>query len=171
MQFADGLAGWLLNGSFAEHASESHWHDYTCITEHGIAVLSAAVPQPEGFAVLAQKMFADDYLGAMVVFRGQFWTEDTAGEAAASRARLFIRVRMGRDIGSGRDIRTPVTEDAVLADPSNHIITVTGSLDWTRHAVTARVPDDCTIVVFGVFLVGPDRVELRDAELTRAAHW
>ena len=67
MQFADGLAGWLLNGSFAEHASESHWHDYTCITEHGIAVLSAAVPQPEGFAVLAQKMFADDYLGAMVV--------------------------------------------------------------------------------------------------------
>ncbi len=133
-------------------------------------MLSAAVPQPEGFAVLAQEMFADDYLGAVAVFRGQFRTEDTAGQAAASRAGLFIRVRRGQDIGSGRDIRGPLTEDAVLADPSNHIVTITGGPDWTRHEVTARVPDDCTIVVFGLFLAGPGRIELRDAELTRATH-
>jgi hypothetical protein len=35
-----------------------------------------------------------------------------------------------------------------------HIVTITGSRDWTRHEVTARVPDDCTTVVFGVFLAG-----------------
>jgi RNA polymerase sigma-70 factor, ECF subfamily len=167
MRFADGLEGWLLGGNFAEHASESHWHDYTCAAEHGTAVLSSAVPQPAGFAFLAQEMFADDYLGAVLVFRGRLWTEDTAGAAAASRAGLFFRVRRGRDIGSGRDIRGPLTEEAVLADPSNHIVTITGSRDWTRHEVTARVPDDCTTVVFGVFLAGPGRIELRDAELTR----
>jgi RNA polymerase sigma factor (sigma-70 family) len=166
-RFADGLDGWLLGGSFAEHASESHWHDYTCAAEHGTAVLSSAVPQPEGFAFLAQEMFADDYLGAVTVFRGQFRTEGTAVAAAASRAGLFLRVRRGRDIGSGRDIRGPLTEEAVLADPSNHIVTITGSRDWTRREVTARVPGDCTTVVFGVFLAGPGRIELRDAELTR----
>jgi RNA polymerase sigma-70 factor (ECF subfamily) len=164
MRFVDGLDGWLLSGSFAEHASESHWHDYACAAEHGIAILSAAVPQPEGFAFLAQEMFADDYRGTVVVFRGQFRTEDTAREGTASRAGLFLRV----DIGSGRDIRGPLTEDAVLADPGNHIVAITGSRDWTRHEVTARVPDDCTTVVFGVFLAGPGRIELRDAELARA---
>ena len=71
MGFADGLDRWLLGGSFAEHASESHWHDYTCAAEHGTAMLSSAVPRPEGFAFLGQEMFADDYLGATVVFRGR----------------------------------------------------------------------------------------------------
>jgi RNA polymerase sigma-70 factor (ECF subfamily) len=163
MGFADGLDRWLLGGSFAEHASESHWHDYTCAAEDGTAVLSAAVPRPEGFAFLVQEMFADDYLGATVVFRGRFRTGNPA-----SRAGLFIRVRRGRDIGLGRDIGGPMTEEAVLADPSNHIVTITGGRDWTGHEVRARVPDDCITVAFGVFLAGPGRIELRDAELTRA---
>jgi hypothetical protein len=81
---------------------------------------------------------------------------------------LFLRTERGRDIGSGRNIRGPLAEDTVLADPSNHIVTVTDGSDWTRHEVTARVPGDCTTVMFGVFLTGPGRVELRDAELARA---
>jgi RNA polymerase sigma-70 factor (ECF subfamily) len=161
MRFGDGLDRWLLGGSFAEHASESHWHDYACAAGNGIAVLSAAVPQPEGFAFLAQEMFPDDYLGAVAVFRGQVRTEDTAGAAGGRRAGLFLRV------SRGQDIRGPLTEDAVLADPSNHVVNTTGGRDWTRHEVTARVPDDCTAVVFGVFLAGQGRIELRDAELTR----
>lgn len=168
LRFADGLDRWQLGGSFAEHASESHWHDYTCVAEHGTAVLSAAVPQPEGFAFLAQEMFADDYLGAVVVFRGQVRTEDTAGATGGRRAGVFLRVSRGRDIGSGRDIRGPLTEDAVLADPGNHIVDTTGSRDWTGHEVTVRVPGDCTSVMFGVFLAGQGRIELRDAELARA---
>jgi len=166
MGFADGLDRWLLGGSFAEHASESHWHDYTCAADHGTAVLSSAVPRPEGFASLGQQMFADDYLGAVIVFRGQFRVSGAAGAETASRAGLFIRVRR-QDTGSERDIRRPLTEDAVLADPGNHIVTIAGGRDWTRHEVTARVPDDCDTVVFGVFLAGPGRIELRDAEFSR----
>jgi RNA polymerase sigma-70 factor, ECF subfamily len=159
MGFADGLDRWVLGGSFAEHASESHWHDYTCAAEQGTAMLSSAVPRPEGFAFLGQEMFADDYLGATVVFRGRLRTGHPA-----SRAGLFLRVRR-----SGWDIRGPLTEEAVLADPANRIVLVADGRDWTGHEVTARVPGDCTTVVFGVFLAGPGRIELRDAELTRDA--
>ena len=42
-------------------------------------MLSSAVPQPEGFAWLAQEIFADDYRGAAVTFRGQFRTPDGHG--------------------------------------------------------------------------------------------
>jgi bifunctional DNase/RNase len=166
MEFADGLDRWWLGGSFAEHVSESHWHDYACAAEHGTAVLSSAVPRPEGFAFLAQEMFADDYLGATVVFRGRLRTGDTAG--AVRRAGLFLRVRRTRDIGTGRDIRGPMTEEAVLADPSNHIVTIEGGRDWAAHEVTAEIPGDCTTVVFGVFLAGPGRIEVREAELACA---
>jgi RNA polymerase sigma-70 factor (ECF subfamily) len=161
MGFADGLDRWRLGGSFAEHASESHWHDYAWAAEHGTAVLSAAVPRPEGFAFLAQEMFADDYLGAAVVFRGRLRTGNTAG--AASRAGLFLRV-MG-----GRDIQGPMTGKAMLADPGNHIVTIAGGPDWAVHEVTAAVPGDCDTVMFGVFLAGPGQIELRDAELADGA--
>jgi RNA polymerase sigma-70 factor, ECF subfamily len=168
MLFAAGLDRWLLGGSFAEHASESHWHDYTCAAGHGIAALSAAVPQPEGFAFLAQQMFAEDYLEAVITFRGQIRISSEDGEKAARRAGLFLRIERANDIGSGRNIRGPLTEDAVLADPSNHIVTITASGEWSGHEVTARVPGDCTTVMFGLFLAGPGRIELRNAELARA---
>ena len=108
LAFADGLDGWLLNGSFAEHASHSHWQDYACTAEGGIAVLSAAVPQPGGFAFLGQEMYADDYRGAVVTFRGEF-----RSEAAADRAGLFLRVSQ-----DPRGIRGPLTERAALDDPA-----------------------------------------------------
>ena len=82
---------WLLGGSFAEHTSESHWHDYTCAVGHGVATLSAAVPQPHGFAFLAQEMFADDYIEAVITFRGQIRISRAHDEKAAGRAGLFLR--------------------------------------------------------------------------------
>jgi len=159
LAFSDSLDGWLLNGSFAEHASHSHWQDYACAAERGIAVLSAAVPQPSGFAFLAQEMYADDYRGGAVTFRGEFRTE-----AAADRAGLFLRVSQ-----DPRGIRAPLTERAALDDPANIIVTIAGNRDWTSHEVTARVPDDANTVMFGMFLAGRGRIELRRAELTRGA--
>jgi len=161
LAFADGLNGWLFGGSFTEHASESHWHDYSCATEHGSAVISSAVPQPDGFALLGQEMFADDYRGAVVAFRGEFRTEDVPGRGAAGRAGLFLRVN------EGRAIQGPLTERAVFDDPDNNIVTIAGGPDWTSHEVAARVPDDSDAVVFGIFLAGRGRVELRSAQLTR----
>jgi RNA polymerase sigma-70 factor (ECF subfamily) len=155
LDFAAGLAHWVLGGSFTENALQSHWDDYQAAADHGTAVLSAAVPQPEGFAWLAQEIFADDYRGATVTFRGQF-----QAPAGAARVGLFLRVM------KPRDLRGPFTAQAALADPANHIVTLEGPGDWTTREVTAPVPDDANTVAFGVFLVGPGRIELRTPQLT-----
>ena len=158
LTFGDGLDRWLLGGSFTGHASHSHWQDYAIAAADGIAVLSATVPQPAGFAFLGQEMFADDYRGAVVTFRGEFRTGAVAG-TDANRAGVFLRIVSGRDVGQ------PLTERAAINDPDNHIVTIPGERDWVSHEVTARVPDDANTVAFGVFLAGPGRIELRDAEL------
>jgi hypothetical protein len=159
---ADGLDGWFLSGSFTEHASHSHWQDYSCAAEQGTAVLSSAVPKPVGFAFLAQEIYADDYRGTAVTFSAEFRTDDPAGTATAGRAGLFLRANREWDI------RGPLTESAVLADPNNTIVPIAANRDWTRHEVTAQVPDDADLVVFGIFLAAPGRIELRHPNLTRA---
>jgi bifunctional DNase/RNase len=174
LAFADGLDGWLLGGSFTGHASHSHWQDYASAAEDGIAVLYPTVPRPAGFAFLGQEMFADDYRGAVVTFGGEFRIRETAGTGAAgrtretagtgaSRAGLFLR------IVRGQDVRQPLTERAAVDDPGNSIVTIPDDGDWTSHQVTARVPEDADTVLFGVFLVGPGRIEMRNTELTGAA--
>ena len=157
LAFAAGLDHWVLGGSFTENTLQSHWQDYSAAADHGTAVLSAAVPQPEGFALLAQDMYADDYRDAVVVFSGQVRTEDTAG-----RAGLCLWVRRVRDI------RGRWTEEAALGNPDNHIV-VADNRGWTRHQITVRIPGDASVVGFGIFLAGPGRIELCDAELTRPA--
>jgi len=146
----------VLGGSFTENTLQSHWEDYGAAAHQGTAALSSAVAQPEGFAWLAQEIFADDYRGAAVTFRGQFRTPDTTG-----RAGLFLRVM------KPRDDHGPFTAEAALADPGNHIVTVANGADWTAYEVTAPISDDTNTVAFGVFLAGPGRIELRTPELTR----
>ena len=155
LDFAAGLAHWVLGGSFTELAVASHWHDYqaTAQEDKETAVLSAAVPQPEGFAYLVQEIFADDYRGTTVTFRGEFRVTGGAGQAG-----VFVRVARPADLDG------PVTAAQALADPASHIVTVEG--DWSPHEVTATVPADTNTVAFGVFLAGPGRIELRAAELT-----
>ena len=157
LTFAAGLHYWVLGGSFTENTLQSHWDDYEAAADHGTAVLSAAVPQPEGFAWLTQEIFADDYRGATVTFRGQFRVPEGAGPAG-----LFLRVM------KPRDLHGPFTAQAALADPANHIVTLEGPGDWTTHEVTAPIPDDANTVAFGLFLAGPGRIELRGPELIRA---
>jgi hypothetical protein len=156
LTFAADLDHWVLGGSFTENAVQSHWQDYSAAADHGTAVLSAAVPEPEGFAWLGQEIFADDYRGAAVTFRGQFRTPDADG-----RAGLFLRVMQPPGI------RGPFTADAARADPMNHIVTIASHADWTTREVTVPIPDDTNTVAFGVFLAGPGRIELRDPELTQ----
>src|SRR4029077_10921184 len=108
LDFAAGLDHWARVGSFTENALQSHWDDYQAAADHGTAVLSAAVPQPEGFAWLAQEIFADDYGGVTVSLRGQF-----RARAGAGRAGLFLRVM------KPQDLKGPFTAQAALADPAN----------------------------------------------------
>jgi RNA polymerase sigma-70 factor, ECF subfamily len=158
LTFADGMDGWLFGGSFTEHASESHWDDYSCAAADGSAAISSAVPEPAGIAFLGQEVFADDYRGAVITFRGEFRTADAPG-----RAGLFLRVN------EGQSIEGPITDRSVFADPDNNIVTVPAASDWARHEISARVPGDTDALVFGMFLAGPGRIELRNAELTREA--
>jgi RNA polymerase sigma-70 factor, ECF subfamily len=157
LAFTDGLDGWHFFGSFAEHAVASHWHDYAVGADHGVAVLRSTVPQPEGFAVLAQAVFADDYHSATVTFRGEF-------RVSASRGRAGLGLR----VNEGHPIRGPLTEESVLADPDNNIVTIADDRDWIRQEITARVPEDSEVIAFAIFLAGPGQIELRNPELVRA---
>ena len=155
MAFAAGLDYWWLSGSFVQNAIASRWRDYSSAADDGIARLSAAVPQPEGFAFLAQTIYADDYRGADVVFRGQVHVPP-----GADLAGLFLRIRNPEDHG------LPLTEAAALADPANHIVTVEDRGDWTTREVAAQIPADTETIVFGVFLAGPGQIQLRAPQLT-----
>ncbi len=150
--FADGLDGWLFGGSFTQNVSDSHWHDYDCILADGAAAIVSAVPEPVGFAVLGQEVYADDYRGSTLVFRGEF-------RVPAGRAGLFLRV------SEGHAIRGPLTEQATLADPANNVTPVANDSRWVSHQVSARVPADVDAVVFGVFLAGAGRIDVRNPEL------
>ena len=154
LTFSDGLAGWLFDGSFAQHPSQEHWLDYACAADHGAATVSAAVPHPAGFARLRQVVFADDYRGAAVTFRAELRTTGSPG-----RAGLFLRVSTGPDVGA------PLSYGAALTDTE---ITAAQASDWTSQELTARVSADDDALVFGVFLEGPGQIELRHPELVRA---
>lgn len=157
MSFSEGLEGWLFGGSFTEHASRSHWQDYTCAVEHSTAVVRSAVPEPAGFAFLGQEVFADDFHGSTVVFRGEFRVQ----AVTPGRAGLFLRVN------EGHSITGPMTERSVFADPDNNITPVQDAGDWTRHEITAQVPGDSDAIVLGIFLAAGGQIELRNPELIR----
>ena len=157
LTFAAGLDYWALGGSFTESTLQSRWRDYSAAADHGSALLSAAVPQPEGFAWLVQEIFADDYRGTTITFRGKFRAPGTTG-----RAGLFLRVM------KAPTVHGPFTAQAALADPSNHIVTIANHADWSSHEVTAPIPHQADTIAFGVFLAGPGRIDLRDPELIPA---
>jgi hypothetical protein len=50
-----------------------------------------------------------------------------------------------------------------VTDPDGNWIALVSKWEWLE--ATERISDDCTTIVFGVFLAGPGRVELRNAEL------
>jgi RNA polymerase sigma factor (sigma-70 family) len=156
LTFAAGLDYWALGGSFTENTLQSHWRDYTA-AGHGSATLSSAVPQPEGFAWLVQEIFADDYRGTTITFRGKLRAPGTTG-----RTGLFLRVM------NPPTVHGPFTAQSALADPSNHIVTIANHADWSSHEVTAPIPHQADTIAFGVFLAGPGRIDLRDPELIPA---
>jgi hypothetical protein len=146
--FTDGLDQWELTGSYLRDVSDSHWQDYSCTVEDHAAVLRSAVPDPHGFAALRQTLFAEDYRGAAIAFRGELRATDVADQAG-----LFLRVSRG-------------PARARRNDPANHTAELTGSVDWSRQELTVEVPDEESLIIhFGIFLIGRGRIELRNAEL------
>jgi RNA polymerase sigma-70 factor (ECF subfamily) len=152
LAFTDGLDGWDLNGSFFRDSTGSHWHDYLAeATGDRGAVLGAAVREPYGFAALEQTIFAGDYVGQTVSFRGELRADDIE-----DRACLYLRIVVDGAVGG--PARASSSNMQVLTQ-------VNGGQDWARHEAAARVPDDAVFVQFGVALTGQGRIELRNAEL------
>ena len=151
MAFTDGLDRWELAGSFLD-AGRPHWQDYSCTAADRSAVLASAVPEPSGSAVLLQTIYAEDYHGAAVTFRGQLRTTGVAGQA-------------GLHLAVGRPDEPP---GDCLRDRGGSSLTGPGSSDWTRHEVTVPVPEQAGVIRVGNSLTGCGRVELRNPELTSA---
>jgi uncharacterized protein YfaQ (DUF2300 family) len=70
MAFTGGLDYWELAGSFSGDGQRAG-QDYSCAAADQSAVLAATVPESAGSAVLVQAIYAEDYGGAAVTFRGQ----------------------------------------------------------------------------------------------------
>jgi len=151
MAFTDGLDRWELAGSFLA-AGRPHWQDYFCATADRSAVVTSAVPEPSGSAVLFQEIFAEDYRGRTVTFRGQLRAAGLAGQA-------------GLHLAAGRAIDPP---GAHLRDRGGSSLTGPGSSDWTWHEVTMPVPQEAGVIRFGISLAGRGRIKLRNAELSPA---
>ena len=149
LAFSDGLDGWMIGGGFQAEVTGAHRRDYAAAAAGGVATLAAAVPRPYSDAFIGQAVLADDYRGATVTFSGEVRAENVADQAG-----LCLHVAGGNRGGrQGGHAESPI---------------ITGSSDWTRLTVTARVPDDADHIRFDFTLMGPGQVELRNVELTRA---
>ena len=151
MAFTDGLDRWELAGSFLD-AGRPHWQDYSRAAADQSAILASAVPEPSGSAVLFQEIYADDYRGAAVTFRGQLRTVGLAGQA-------------GLHLAAGRSVYPPGEH---LRDRGGSSLAGPGGSDWTWHEVTLPVPGDAGVIRFGISLAGRGRVDLRNPELSTA---
>jgi RNA polymerase sigma factor (sigma-70 family) len=153
MAFTDGLDYWELRGTFLRQGTGL---DYSATAEGGRAILAAAVPEPAGFAFLAQDIDAGDYRGRTVTFRAELRTAEADG-----RAGLALRAS-----SPGRSTPPRAASPDPRDDPANHIASATGTGAWAQYEVTAQIPADASLIRFGVFLNGGGQVELRHPELT-----
>jgi hypothetical protein len=151
LDFADGLDRWDLDPG-SRRALDASWPpDYSAAVDDESAVLSSAVPRPAGSAVLVQAIFADDYRGGSVVFRGEIRTRHGTEQAGLRLEILRHWWRTGR-----------ARED--------HGRTVAGGhRTWTGHEITALIPDDADIIRFGIMLTGTGSIALRNPELRAVA--
>ena len=152
MAFTDGLDYWELAVSSSADGQPA-WRDYSCTAADQSAVRAATVPEPAGSAALAQAIYADDYRGRTVTFRGQLRTAGITGQA-------------GLHLAVSGPPHGPI--GALPLHHASSSLTAPGSSDWTWHEVTMPVPGEATAILFGISLTGRGRIELRGAELTPA---
>ena len=151
LDFAGGLDRWDLDSGFRSEADPARPEDYRAVADGEAAVLSAGMPRPAGIAALVQTIFADDYRGGTVVFGGEIRTEPRT-EQAGLRLEIF---RHWWSVGRARE---------------DHGATLSGGhKQWARHEITALIPEDAEFIRFGIVLVGPGQVALRNPELRTAS--
>jgi hypothetical protein len=150
LDFADSLDRWDLECSSRREAGPSGPEDYSAAADGQSAVLSSAVPRPAGSAALVQAIFADDYRGATVVFRGEIRTGRLTEQAGLRLEILRHWWRTGR------------------APREDHGVTVAGghhNVRWGGHEITALIPEDADMIRFGIVLTGTGSIALRSPDL------
>jgi hypothetical protein len=146
LDFADGLDWWDLDCSVRGEAGAPPGEDYVATAVDHTAVLRSAVARPAGSAALLQTIFAEDYRGRTVVFRGEIRTVESG--QAGLRLEIF---RQWWRIGHPRE---------------DHGITVGGGRRRrTMNEVSALIPQDADLIRFGIGLAGPGQIDLRNPEL------
>ena len=150
LDFTEGLDRWDLDSwpgpGQARPGGPGGEPDYAAAAEGPSAVLSSAVPRPAGSAALVQAIYADDYRGTAVTFSGEINGNLLTGQGGL---RLEVLRHWRRGAGSRED----------------HGLTVAGRRDWTGHQITARIPADADLILFGIALNGPGRIALRNPDL------
>ena len=150
LDFADGLDRWDLDAGPRGATERPRQENYTATADGAAAHLSSTVPRPAGSAALLQSMFADDYRGATVVFRGEIRTEPGTEQAGLRLEILRHWWRIDRP-----------RED--------HGLTISGGRrDWSGHELTVPIPEDAELIRFGITLTGAGRIALRNPELSIA---
>jgi hypothetical protein len=145
MDFADGLERWNLVGDLGG-GNAAAAEGYVAGVDGGSVTVSSAVARPAGRGLLLQGIFAEDYRGLVVTFSGEIRTSDRTERA---RLRLLI-------------IGHPRPGGPLRADGG---VDVSGSADWTCHEITALIPSEANLILFGVELAGPGLVALRNPAL------
>jgi len=167
LALSDGLNGWVIGGSSRDEVTGAHWDDYTVAAADGAASLSAAVPQPYGDVFLGQSWKAGDYRGATVTLRAEVSAQDVADHAELS---LFIGTKTeGRSGDRAVHAVSGHQRVHVRRERRGSGETITGSSDWTKYEIAARVPADAGHIEFELTLTGPGTVRLRHVELTRTS--
>jgi hypothetical protein len=149
MDFADGLDRWNLVGGLDRWNIEVP-EGYLADAEGQSATLSSAASRPAGSALLLQEIYAEDYRGGAVTFSGEIRTGQRTEQAG-------LRLLVIRHGSRGEPIR------------ADHGVTVSGRTEWTRHEITALIPDDANMIVFGIELTGPGLIALRNPALRNPA--
>lgn len=142
LDFADGTIGWGLWGS--------NPGDYTIgVDPHATPGGTAAAnlrshgPDPQGFGTLARTFTPDPYRGARLRMRGT-----VKADAVANWAGLWMRV----DGPQG----TSLSFDNMQGRP------ITGTRDWQPYEIVLDVPQESTLLAFGILLAGKGGVWLSD---------
>ena len=99
---------------------------------------------------MLQAIYAEDYRGGAVTFSGEIRTGPRTEQAG-------LRLLVVRHESRGG----PIREDRGVA--------VSGRTEWTRHEITALVPGDANMILFGIELTGPGLVALRNPALGNQA--
>lgn len=142
LDFSDGAVGWGLWGS--------NPGDYTIgVDPHATpggtaaAYLRASVPDPQGFGTLSRTFTPDPYRGARLRMRAT-----VKADTVANWAGLWMRVDGPQ--------RTSLSFDNMQGRP------ITGTRDWQSYEIVLDVPQESTLLAFGILLAGKGGVWISD---------